>query len=356
MSDDLSWALLARYFAGECRPDEVREFEEWLDLHPERGAEVALLRSAWGHAGGQYRSPRSEEALARIADRMGLHLPGEPSPAVEVLRFPVGGRGARWPYAAAAWRIAALLFLAVAPVALWLQSRPAGDGLGQEASAGLPMKEFATHRAQRASVELVDGTRVVLAAASRLRIPADFGGRTRTVHLEGEAYFVVRRDPSRPFVVHTAQSRTEVLGTTFSVRSDREDGGTEVVVAEGRVAVGPPDSNAEGGVALARGQAARVDAAGRVEVHDQVDIASRLGWTEGRLLFRKTPLYAVRSELERWYDVQIELPDSKLADVEVTATFDNEALEPVLQTLAKLLDLEYTRLGSTVRFQLEPRR
>lgn len=359
MHEDFDWGLLARYLAGECGPDEARTFEEWLERRPERRRELELLRGAWEESAAGAHAARSRRALAVVAARAGLDLRSLQAPVEEqtpeVLRLPVRRARERSSAFPAFWRMAALFFLALAPVGLWWQFRQAGGGETGAQVAAAPLKEYATRRAQRATVQLTDGTKVVLAAESRLVIPADFGERTRTVRLDGAGYFVVQHDPSRPFLVESDRITTEVLGTSFLVRSAGLGGVAEVVVEEGKVAVRAPGAGVGGGVALVRGEAAELDRAGRIEVRRQVDVASRLAWTEGRLVFQLTPLSAVREELERWYDIEIELPASALAVV-VTATFDNEPLEPVLQRLSRLLDLDYIRTGSSVRFLPDPRR
>lgn len=363
MGEDFDWALLARYLAGECGPGEARDFEEWLERRPERRREFEVLRGAWEVSSAGSHPARSRQALAVVAARAGLEIPGVSVPEVgasedlpaDVLPLPVRRPRERRSTSPAFWRVAALFFLVLAPAALWWQYGPESGEPSSQVASG-PPKEYTTRRAQRATIQLADGSRVILAAESRLVIPADFGERTRTVRLEGKGYFVVRPDRDRPFRVEAEQVVTEVLGTSFLVRSAGEGSGAEVLVEEGKVAVRAPGSGLEDGVALERGEAAELDGAGRIEVRRRVDVASRLAWTEGRLVFQLTPLSAVREELQRWYDIEIELPDSALGAVGVTATFDNEPLEPVLQRLSRLLDLDYVRTGSTVRFLPEARR
>ena len=87
------------------------------------------------------------------------------------------------------------------------------------------------------AVTLRDGTRLVLWPASRLRIPSDFGLRTRSVELQGEAYFAVVHDASHPFVVTAHGVVTRDVGTAFDIRAYADDPGVRVAVAEGEVAV-----------------------------------------------------------------------------------------------------------------------
>ena len=382
-NDVADWALLARYYSGACTDEEARRVEQWARATPEREREVALLREVWDRAAGRPLERRAAAALPRVAARIGLDPDQVPAPIVahisplepEAVDQPTGerreipeGRLARrrgskrmtmaaqfgvrrrGPFAAA-MRIAAVLVIGVASVLLW---RSFAD-VGSKGDRALqPMHEYTTASARRAELRLADGTQVTLGVASRLRIPENFGEHTRDAYLEGTAYFVVSHDDTRPFLVHTATTTTEDIGTAFVVRAYAADSVTEVVVAEGAVALHPAAGGAGRGVALSRGQLGRVEQSGLVSVMDDVDLSTYLAWTQGRLVFHKTPLRQVGRELERWYDVEIELPDSALAQVPVTASFEDETADQALRDLARLLDLRYTRSGRTVRFTLVP--
>jgi ferric-dicitrate binding protein FerR (iron transport regulator) len=82
----------------------------------------------------------------------------------------------------------------------------------------------------------------------------------------------------------------------------------------------------------------------------QVDTSIYLAWTEGRLVFTKTPLREAARELARWYDLDVRLADKSLANRHVTASFKDESPAEVLEYLANALDVRYERDGRTVTF------
>jgi transmembrane sensor len=82
-------------------------------------------------------------------------------------------------------------------------------------------RTFTTAVAQRAEVRLIDGTRVMMAPGTTLRVAADFGSQRRDVWLEGEAFFDVVHDRTRPFTVRAGSVSAHDLGTAFAVRSSR---------------------------------------------------------------------------------------------------------------------------------------
>jgi len=211
-------------------------------------------------------------------------------------------------------------------------------------------REYATTAAQRMVVRLQDGTQVTLAPKSRVRYAADYGRERRELYLDGEAYFQVTPDSQRPLRVHTAASVTEDLGTAFVVRAYADQVATEVVVAEGRVALWRADTTAASRPALLLGarDLGRLEQGGGATVRRGVDLARQLAWTRGVLSFDGTPLGEVVRTLERWYNVEIRVADSALAARRLTATFQNESIDLVLQRIALTVGLRVERADGSV--------
>jgi ferric-dicitrate binding protein FerR (iron transport regulator) len=187
------------------------------------------------------------------------------------------------------------------------------------------------------SLRLRDGTRVVLAPASKLQKPTDYGVNTRTLLLEGEAYFDVAHDSVRPMVVRTERVVARDLGTRFVVRAYADASATEIVVAEGKVGVDT--------LVLERRQRAAVTPDRKIHLTSGVALDRYFAWTEGRLVFRDTPLREVVSQLARWYDVDIRLAGRGLGDRRLTASFDEVPVTEVFDRISGPLALEVVRDG-----------
>ncbi len=193
-----------------------------------------------------------------------------------------------------------------------------------------------------------DGTQVTIAPKSRVRYAADYGRARRELYLDGEAYFQVTPDSQRPFRVHTAGSLTEDLGTAFVVRAYADQVATEVVVAEGRVALSRADTAAASrppALVLEARDLGRLDASGVATRRRGVDVERQLAWTRGVLAFDGAPLGDVVRTLGRWYNVDIRLADSALAARRLTASFQNEPIDLVLHRIALTLGLRVERAG-----------
>jgi transmembrane sensor len=240
------------------------------------------------------------------------------------------------------------------------------------------LRTYATARGQRAEVRLTDGTRVVLAPATTLRILGDTtdGNRTfgagasglRGVALDGEAYFEVTHDAAHPFEVRTAHGIARDLGTAFVVSSYPEVQGMRVAVRSGLVALHralplvalhptaasskrPADSpsvDAAPLVTLGKGDLARVDTSGMVTLARGADVEPYIAWTHDSLVFRGTPLREVAAALSRWYDLDVVLGDSAIGDRHLALTLDTEAPDVALRLIALSLDLRVERRGQTV--------
>jgi transmembrane sensor len=213
-------------------------------------------------------------------------------------------------------------------------------------------KEYATAAAQRMVIRLQDGTQVTIAPKSRVRYTAGYGSAHRDLYLDGEGYFQVAPDSQRPLRVHTASSVTEDLGTAFVVSAYADQRITEVVVAEGRVALWRADTTPprddRPALVLEPRDLGRLDPRGVATLRRGVDIGRHLAWTTGVLAFDATPLSEVMPALERWYNVEIRLSDSALAARRLTATFQNEPIDLVMKRIALTLGVRVERAEGSV--------
>jgi transmembrane sensor len=141
-----------------------------------------------------------------------------------------------------------------------------------------------------------------------------------------------------------------VLGTEFDVRASPRDAETDVLVRSGRVALSSTDTRKGAARILTTGERGTIDQSGSVRVQNGIDTDSALAWTQGTLVFRAAPLRDVIPELERWYDLRIRLSDPELSSRRITASFTNESVDLVLQTLGELIPARWSRTGREVTF------
>lgn len=337
--------LLVRYFSGQLNRDDRRWLDRWLSEGPDRMGELERLRYLWARSAVEPMDVQVEGALARFKARARRDETAVPS--VKRVRLALVASGRRLPWLA----MAAGLAMVVGAGVWWRQATSPPN----MAANALASRLYATARGQRDTVRLPDGTDVILAPSSMLEVPAGFGAGTRDVRLTGLAFFAVAKDSSRPFRVHGGGGIVQVLGTKFTVHAGTGNETIEVVVSEGRVAlrpVGTLDRAIPAGPVLTRGDFGHIAADGTVEIVHGVDLASRLGWVDGRLSFDRTPLPVVLRELETWFGVDFVIASRALRDARLTTKFDNDSLADMLRVLEAALGAKADVMGKTVTLRV----
>jgi transmembrane sensor len=336
---DIDAVLLARFLSDECSRSERDAVQEWMAADPVHRARVEALRAVWASAGTSRVQLDLDATWAAVTARV-AHSGRRPALRVVPPRVRRAESGARWWISVGA--VAAVL--TVAAVGVLRYAVPGG------VSARTPetMREVATAAGQRATVQLGDGTRVVLGVDSKLRFPAAFGGARREVYLDGEGYFDVTHDAAKPFVVHVRDAVAEDLGTAFGVRAYEDDSTVQVVVTAGKVALGAALPGAPRGPVLTAGRLGRLDRRSHHVEVQSVDTTAYLAWRDGRLVFDNTPLPQVVAELHRWYDVDIQVADSNIAARQLTASFHARSITEILDFMTLAMELRYERHGRTV--------
>lgn len=211
-------------------------------------------------------------------------------------------------------------------------------------------KTYQTERGQRVSFQLPDGSAIQLGPQSRLRFDTTFGVASRIVVLEGDGYFHVTHDATRPFVVLTPQGEVRDLGTRFVIRARGDSLPVDIAVAEGTVALGRSMRPGTGiatlgadSVIVSAGEIATLDADGPGAPVPVRDIERYFAWTRGELVFDRTPLTQVLSELNRWFAEEFVLGDPRLGIVRLTTVLQGETLAEALLVLETSLDMDIER-------------
>jgi len=211
---------------------------------------------------------------------------------------------------------------------------------------------YTTRAGQREVITLSDGSRVTLAPQTSLTIPSDFGRKTRTLMLDGEAFFHITNSAGTPFIVRAGDVDTRVLGTTFSVRRYGAMT-TRVVVTEGRVAVGTvTESRREvdgrrPSVVLTAGMVGEITDSSATVV-SMKDLEPYTAWVDGRIVLRRVPVLQALDALGRWYGYTFRVADSTQLTGYITNTFEINAPEEMFTVLKTVLDVTMTFEGNVV--------
>jgi transmembrane sensor len=340
VQQNLHSELLQRFFRHECSDAEHAAVLDWLQQCSEEERMVLIDQHAADVMAGKIPiNTRHEVPFVvleqEIARRDSARLRAQ--------------KGRRYWWAAAA-SVALLLsaFWWWQPTEKPLAVLPAVPG--PAAPAALPTapttlppgQTIANTGRQQKMVRLPDSSRVYLAQGAQLEYESGFGVSHRALRLRGEAYFAVRRREYQPFVVQTGAMRTQVLGTTFTIKAEPGSTIHEVLVFTGKVAVSAPGA---GKVILTANQKTTfyVKAA-------QFNTDSFAGQSGGSsIAFNNTPLPEVLKALEEEYGAVFTLDNADLRHCLVTATLQAENLEQAMTRIVQSIGASFTRNGQAVR-------
>lgn len=247
-----------------------------------------------------------------------------------------------------AWRwipAAAILLLIMTGYLMWqnnLRKEPA-------------LHVITTISGERKLLTLADGSRVYLNGGSALHFPEQFG-RQRIVRLEGEAFFEINRDSTRPFVVQTGNISTTVLGTSFNIAAEKEHTGVIVSVKTGKVqvAVNNNGHTKPETVQLRPGmQAIYNEQQNQLSVSD-IPIANAGSWKDNLLVFDNASLEEICLALERKYGVHFVPSTPLLLHCKYSVRFNGLTLPESIDKLTMLGDLHFSRKDSVITIKGTP--
>ena len=215
----------------------------------------------------------------------------------------------------------------------------------EESTEEKPVKsnELVIPRGGENTVILADGTTVHLNAGSKLTYPVRFAGKRRVVALEGEAYFDVVKDETRPFIVQTHLGEVTVLGTAFNINA-YIDASVYTTLVHGKVQF---SSSSIGTIILSPGEQAVVSANGSEK--RMVDLDEYVGWVDGRYVFNNRPLGEIMQTFERWYDIQVYYETPHLRDITYSGSLKRYGtINSFLDALELTGDLTYKISGRNI--------
>jgi len=332
-------ALLDRYWSGEATGDERRKIEQTFDQYPEerqwyQALHCELTRDSWQPLSRDEESSYTAAVLRAVGGsqaQAGIHQGGartRPRGHTRVTKHVTIG--------AMAAALAGVVAIGI--------SRHQTTSEPTASTAPTASRRYQTHAGQTATVTLADGSTMTVGPATTVTVTPS------SLDVDGEAYFVVVPRANRPFVVRTSNAVVRVLGTRFGVRQYAGESHGNVVVEDGRVALGSGrQKSVDLRVVLAAGMAAQLSDTG-ITVQDSVVVQNYVGWTQGDLVFDRVPLREVAAELSRAYGVRIRVADSSLAreKVSVEVKVHRWPLTQVLDAIGAMLHAHVVQAQDTL--------
>jgi transmembrane sensor len=330
--------LLKRYTEGTCSETERQMIDQWYELLDDESAQPAdhtlneeMEQRLWNNIRGKVR--------AGAAPVLPLH-PGRR----EWIKWVVGA--------------AALLVLGACFYIYRQQRVPGGEVLLRAGVTG-SMQERTNNTGIKQEYTLEDGSRVVLEPGSKLAYPLHFLSDKRSVYLAGTAFFSVSKNASSPFYVYNDGIVTQVLGTSFTVKTGKEQ--VEVAVRTGRVAVyengdlspHPYGNRGTNGVIITPNEKVTYYAEDRHFVTSLVDTPVAVAGLDGnrgqiRFVFEDAPLSQVLANLEKAYNIQISVENENLDHCPFTGDISSQSLYDKLELICRSIRATYEIKGTAI--------
>ena len=197
---------------------------------------------------------------------------------------------------------------------------------------------------QKANVQLPDGTHVWLNSAGLLTYDNTYNQKERVVYLQGEAYFEVNRDITRPFIVKANNISVETLGTTFDVKAYPDDDCVTAILIDGSIRVSSP-SHSE--VLKPNEKLTVTKNNGQFSISHLQAADKNVSWINNQLAFEQERLEDIAKTLERMYSIQIRFASENLKDIRFSGTIKNHNMENVLQLITFVSPIRYSLENDT---------
>lgn len=190
---------------------------------------------------------------------------------------------------------------------------------------------FNVPKNQKKQIKLSDGSLVWVNADSKLSYPKSFNGKKREVYLDGEAYFDVHHDAAKPFIVHTANLQTTVLGTAFNINTKNGPDKIVITVTRGKVSVA--DGNRVIGVITPNSQIT-FNKINHQHIQQIVNAKETIAWQESDILFDEITFEKAAQLLQKRFKVVIIFNNEKLKKCQFSGiALKNKSLEEILNVI-----------------------
>lgn len=316
--------LIAKFLMEECSEEELRKINAQLDEADENAHELFELEQIY-HLGRSVELA-TEEKIKRAERRLFNSLNHEDKKQYEVRKLNV-------------WMRYAAIFIGVFLI----------SGLGYHIYQSQDMPEDLVAVVSTDEVKelmLPDGTKVWLNKNTTLKYPREFSESRRNVYMEGEAYFEVKRDTEKPFIVRSEAMQVRVLGTVFNLKSDKRTPLAVASLLKGEIEV--KGNHDEGMIILSPGQKAELNATTRRLVVKMMDTGIE-NWHNNQFLFEKADIFTIARTLENSYGVKIILaPDIDSAKTYTGVLKKKNTVEEVLNSVKNVIPIEYKIVGTSV--------
>ena len=355
--DDISLESLIQYLEGMADSMVKQSVERWIANDQQHGIFFNRIKEAWSNPDDLKVLDKSnvDKDLDQVLQRIKKVRTEGTSKGVY---FESG----RW-YQKSWLRIAAIITIVIALAGgTLITQRP-----HVVQSDKITYNEIIIPFGLKSKIVLSDGSKIWINAGSKLRFPNRFGSKIREVWLDGEAFFEVAKDASKPFYVRTSDLNIKVLGTSFNVKAYSDEGIIETTLVSGRVSLEKANASNSGEkevilepnrkaiyikneLSLMTEENKRYIAGPlkprKIIISEPVKLEPLVSWTEDRLVFENEPFENIAKQLERRYGMQIIIEDNELKQYRYTGVLKKISIEQAIKAIQLTAKFNYAILDN----------
>ncbi len=314
MIEDKLYDLSAKYLSGNMSSEEAAAFLKEIQKDEKQLKEFQQLESLWG-ASVQPVTPSIQQ---NAWEKLQVKLEGEKDSIA--IQKPMWKK----------WiAVAASIFL-LASIAIWMNQSTSTNAI----IAQPQFEEYQSDGLSQKEITLADNSIVWLNKNSKIKFSSN--PKERIIHLEGEAFFEVAKDPQKPFSVNARGTTTTVLGTAFNLRAYPEENNVELNVEHGKVNFKGPQNE----LVLTQAQSASFDKNALKIVPNKTYSSNNLSWKTNVINFDDHRMEYVIQTLERHYSTKIKTQNENLLNCHFSGKFKDVKLSTIIEAIAFAMDLK----------------
>ncbi|MDR1201188.1 MAG: DUF4974 domain-containing protein [Tannerellaceae bacterium] len=305
-----------RYIVGEASPNEIKQLKSFFenDIELNRWLKDQLVNSS---------EMMNPDIKRRILENIRSRTDYNASMHATVdkknhnIRF----------YLRKASMIAAILFPVTILFAIGLYLRP------QKAE----LFEVIANKGEKASLTLTEGTIVAINSDSKITYPNDYNRKNRFLTLKGEAFFDVKYNPEKPFIVECEDIKIRVLGTSFGIKAYENENHISIVLNTGKIQLTTPKEMIE----MAPDERIVYNKTTQTAIREKVDADDYTSWRQNRLRFENESLETIVKTISRMHNIDIAFESPHLMNMRFTGTIDNTNIKSVLDAITLTSSINY---------------
>jgi transmembrane sensor len=364
--------IISSYLTGSITEEDLKLLNKWIDFSDENRSYFNALKDSWLLSGKKNSESllNSEESWNKFNNRLvksRLRLGFD---------FTSQGKADYSKYfkLAASWL---LIFGLGSAMTWWIAVRPAKTK-GIIAEAGNRTIEINTPLGARSMIRMPDSTQIWLNAGTTITYNQDYGQQTRTLYLNGEAYFKVAKDSLHPFIVNTQGIVVRALGTRFNVKAYPEEKTISATLEEGKIDIRTLNMPGKNDRVLLKPkdkliyhkethESEKYTESSEEKVKQQEHTPAKLkdinilsnvrtelytSWKDPRWVIDGEPLSTLAPMLERRFNIKIIFDNEQLKKYKFTGTIENETVDQLLSALKLTAPLDFQINKDTIRLIL----